>query len=303
MSSDPDLSLIVLAYRSEDVILECLDSVHKQETRHPFEIIVINSFPDLTAELVQKNYPDIKLINSSVRLFPGSARNRGIAAASGKIIAFLASDCTLAPDWIELRVQQHRKGFSCVGGLVHLAPTMNPISRCEHWIEYSNFMLQKKPSIVRDETPHNLSYAKEIFEKYGCFNEMIRAGEDSLFNKKLVEAQEKIIVDPSIFMYHRGSRSFPTFNKHMFSHGKEITRFLALDADNKWNNFSRIRQLLSLSFILVIKRIFTIYRRIFRKGVREFLLGLLYAPLLFTGMCVLSYGALSAFFSKRIKST
>ena len=49
----PALSVVIACYRAESVVGRCLDSLQRQETRHPFEVIVVNSSPDTTPEIVR----------------------------------------------------------------------------------------------------------------------------------------------------------------------------------------------------------------------------------------------------------
>lgn len=95
------LSIIVPAYKVEDYIAACLDSLLDQGLDHAdYEIIVINDgSPDNSkaiAEEYASRYSNITVLdqeNSGVSV----ARNRGLDIAKGEYIAFVDPDDTLYP--------------------------------------------------------------------------------------------------------------------------------------------------------------------------------------------------------------
>lgn len=65
-----------------------------------YEIIMVdNNSTDSSVELVRK-YPRIKLL-SEQRQGSYAARNRGVAASKGTIIAFTDSDCVPSRNWLK----------------------------------------------------------------------------------------------------------------------------------------------------------------------------------------------------------
>lgn len=105
----PSVSIIIAAYNSETTINETIESVLKQ-TLTDLEVIVIDD--GSTDNTCQK----IRAINDSrVKLFPyenggvAKARNRGIAKAEGKYIAFLDHDDLWTPNKLEDQVSALEK--------------------------------------------------------------------------------------------------------------------------------------------------------------------------------------------------
>ena len=93
----PVLSAVVFAYRNEETVLPAVSSLVQQDFEEPFEVIVATSGEDKTAELVRKNYPGVRVVESPVRLLPGAARNLGMDLARGEIIAFLEAKLHCTP--------------------------------------------------------------------------------------------------------------------------------------------------------------------------------------------------------------
>lgn len=91
------LSVIIPAYNAARTIGECLTSVLSQEGAPTFEVIVIDDGSvDKTAEIVERNFPSIRLLYKE-NGGPGSARNFGVNQARGRIVVFLDADDTMLP--------------------------------------------------------------------------------------------------------------------------------------------------------------------------------------------------------------
>ena len=94
------ISVVVPFHNVEAYIGACLEALVSLEyPRDRYEIILVsNNSTDGSADVVRR-YPCVRLLSEST---PGAyaARNRGIAAASGEIVAFTDSDCAPRPDWL-----------------------------------------------------------------------------------------------------------------------------------------------------------------------------------------------------------
>ena len=93
------ISVIIPTFNEEKNIAQCLVSLrHQTVPRSEYEIIVVDgNSKDRTREIAQK-YADKVFIQTSPRV--GGARNDGIMAASGDIVATTDADCILPPTWI-----------------------------------------------------------------------------------------------------------------------------------------------------------------------------------------------------------
>lgn len=95
-ASWPPISVVVCAYNGDQLIEKCLSSLERCGYPH-LEIIVCNDgSTDRTAEIA-RSFPCRVL--DLPRLGLGSARNAGLAAATGEIIAFIDADAYCHPEW------------------------------------------------------------------------------------------------------------------------------------------------------------------------------------------------------------
>jgi len=93
------ISVIIPTFNEEENIAQCLVSLrHQTVPRTEYEIIVVDGgSKDRTREIAQK-YADRIFIQTNPKV--GGARNDGIMAAAGEIVATTDADCILPPAWI-----------------------------------------------------------------------------------------------------------------------------------------------------------------------------------------------------------
>src|SRR5205823_5994598 len=99
----PKVSVIVAAYNAERTLKTCLDSL--QQLNYPeYEIILVDDGSTDSTSRIASLYPGIRIFRHSQNLGLSNARNTGIAAAMGEIIAFTDSDCRADEDWLHYLV-------------------------------------------------------------------------------------------------------------------------------------------------------------------------------------------------------
>lgn len=95
----PLVSVVIPFYNRAKDVDRCLGSVLRQKPPFDFEIIAIdNDSSDGTLEQLDRH--PVRVLSCS-RRGASAARNAGIEAAAGSIIAFTDSDCVAARDWLE----------------------------------------------------------------------------------------------------------------------------------------------------------------------------------------------------------
>jgi glycosyltransferase involved in cell wall biosynthesis len=94
------ISVIIPTFNEEENIAQCLVSLsHQSMPRSEYEIIVVDGgSKDATCEIAKK-YADLVFVQTSKKV--GGARNDGVMAAKGDIIATTDADCILPPHWIK----------------------------------------------------------------------------------------------------------------------------------------------------------------------------------------------------------
>jgi glycosyltransferase involved in cell wall biosynthesis len=209
------ISVIIPSYNSEKTIKQCLGSLINQTYEGEYEIILVDSSNDKTLEIVNSQYPNVKLVHLKSKTDPGTARNIGIRQARGEIIALIDSDCFAMTDWLKRIVEAHGETYNIVGGVVVNGNAADDIIG---WAGYLAEFREFLPGLPKMEVNHiptcNISYKRIIFERYGSFQGKYYPQEDLIFNYGLIRQGERILRDPSIVVAHQHRSGLLDFLHH-----------------------------------------------------------------------------------------
>ncbi|MBW1779888.1 MAG: glycosyltransferase [Deltaproteobacteria bacterium] len=221
------ISVIIPSYNSENTISACLTSLQDQSYTDGFEIVVVDSSHDSTPKMVGSAYPWVKLIHLNRKTDPGTARNVGIGQASGDLIAFLDADCVVARDWLERIARAHKSSYDIVGGIVKLSPETDNLVGCAGYMaEFREFLPRKRKQEVAHIPTCNISYKKRIFEEFGLFQGEYYPQEDLIFNHRLWKRGERLLLDPTICVWHHQRTRLGLFLCHQNRIGKATSKVL-----------------------------------------------------------------------------
>jgi len=100
----PSVSLVIPAYNEEEYLPLCLESIKKQDYTEQYEVIVVdNASTDDTARIALDW--GAKVVYESKRS-PACARQKGVEAATGEIIAFIDADSQAPACWLSTIVSR-----------------------------------------------------------------------------------------------------------------------------------------------------------------------------------------------------
>jgi glycosyltransferase involved in cell wall biosynthesis len=282
----PQVSIIVPSYNARKTMLRCLETLRGQKTDLSYEIIVVDSSNDGTAELIESQYPQINLIRLSERTLPGAARNFGIQAARGEILAFTDSDCLVEPSWLSKMVQAHAaEHCAAVGGPVINGLPLNPIAWSGYFLEF-NEQLPSIPKRFAGFLPTcNVSFKASVFRQYGLFPANLWPSEDSIFAWSLCRAGETFLFDPEIRVRHLFRSTFGSFMRHQVRLGEAsaIAR-KQVDLPYAWAATHPLR------WFVPLVRLARIEARLVRCDFISFLSFNLLLPLNLSGLCAWGVG-------------
>lgn len=98
----PLASIVVCTHDRPDQVATCINALKRLNYPGGFEIIVVDSAPssDETETLIARDYDDDVLYLREDQPGVALARNRGLAAAVGEMIAFTDDDAIVEPNWL-----------------------------------------------------------------------------------------------------------------------------------------------------------------------------------------------------------
>src|SRR5580698_3467772 len=97
-----DISIVIVAWNAKHYLELCLESLAAAPPRRSMEIIVVdNASADGTAEMIEAQFPYVKLIRSSENLGFAKGNNVGIRQCRGRYIALVNPDVIVFPGCLD----------------------------------------------------------------------------------------------------------------------------------------------------------------------------------------------------------
>jgi glycosyltransferase involved in cell wall biosynthesis len=218
---DPWISVIVPSYNSERTIRVCLNAVLNQSTSIPFDITVVDSSTDQTPQIIEQEFPSIRLIHLENRTLAGAARNLGIQATRAPLCLMIDADCVAESDVIERFVARHRDGdYAAVAGSLSNGTPNSLSGWIGYLIEFREFIPSAPTRLEKSMPTASIAYQREIFERYGYFEEDLWPAEDLLFNWNLYNAGESLLFDPGIKVTHLNRTGWSAVLSHQLKLGR-----------------------------------------------------------------------------------
>ena len=201
----PFVSIIVPVHNCENRIEKCIQSLLNQDyPKDRFEIIIVdNNSQDKTKEIIKK-YPVQYAFEGSTQT-SYAARNTGVRASKGDIIAFTDDDCIPFKNWLSEGVSFFNQiEIGCVAGEIIADEPQNYI---EEYLN-SKCTLSQKWTMKHKFLPYpqtaNAFYKKDVFNKIGYFEEKWPSGGDADFAWRMrLNSEYKLILNPKSVVKHR----------------------------------------------------------------------------------------------------
>lgn len=177
----PVVSVIIPVRGDIGPLLYCLKALAKQTyPKSSFEVIVIDNGIDGGNATIADILPNLVVDREAV-IGCYRARNRGLAKATGEIIAFTDADCVPQPDWIAAGVAAllEQGTETIIGGRIISIPV--PGKRPSVVDLYQDlFAFPQKESIkyIKVSVTANLFTFKQVFSLVGQFDDRLLSGGD-----------------------------------------------------------------------------------------------------------------------------
>jgi GT2 family glycosyltransferase len=215
----PSISVVVCSYNGQRTIGDCLQGLRRLDYPN-YEVIVVNDGSKDQTEAIAKGF-GFRVITTENRGL-SSARNTGMRAAKGEIVAYIDDDAIPDPHWLTyLAASYLRTNHMGIGG-----PNLPPqddgaIADC----------VANSPGgpihvlLTDEEAEHipgcNMSFRKAALEAIGGFDERFRiAGDDVDLCWRIQQQGWTIGFNPSAMVWHHRRNSVKAYLKQQMNYGK-----------------------------------------------------------------------------------
>ncbi len=218
------MSVVVFGYGNENSVVRSVASVVDQGFGDRFEVIVVTSTGERTAQFAGQHNPKVRLIEVGSGLMPGAMRNIGIEAAVGKYVAFLEVGCIACSGWIGHLVEAHRAGHKAVASAVVVASPRCATARAHAYICYPQQLEGAPPGPLGTPGSDEVSFARELLDRVGPFDEAVWVGDDPFIVRRLSAAQVAPWFEPSARIELAGQSGVREFVRDEAARGRRQAR-------------------------------------------------------------------------------
>lgn len=232
----PFVSVVIPTHQRADVLRRCLAALTAQDYPGRLEIIVVDDgstdeTPQVVGEFVRRN--GVRYLRQTNR-GPAAARNHGIAAAGGEIIAFTDDDCLVPQDWVRRLVQGYRTHPEIAGVGGRLEPPAeyreHPIAQYERSEGRETYGAGDVEVIGGFDCPaggtNNMSYRRQVLEEVGGFDEDFpyAAGEDADLKWRICQRGARLLYLP-VSVIHLQPYTWEAFRQQRRTRGRGAVYF------------------------------------------------------------------------------
>lgn len=207
----PLVSIIVPCYNEQATIRLLLEAICRQTfPPHNLEVVLADGMStDQTRSVIaafQAEHPELKvrLVDNPKRIIP-AALNFALLAAQGSYIIRLDAHSVPAPDYVERCVESLEAGRGeNIGGVWEIRPFTD--GRMQHAIALAaahpfgvgdaRYRYTTQAGFV-DTVPFG-AFRREVFDKFGLFDENLLTNEDYEYNARLRQGGGRVWLDPRI---------------------------------------------------------------------------------------------------------
>ena len=239
-------SVIIACNNAEAVITPCLTRLQQQSDHLELEIIVADGSADRTPLLVEKQFPTVTLLHFEKPMTLPELRGRGIALASGDIIAILDPYSMVAPDWLEQLVLAHsEQDHPVIGGSVELyqARDQGLLVWAQFINEYGMFMPPIEKGEIGILPGSNISYKRAVLFEGDSprFTEFWK----TFVNASIERSGRPLWQTPSIGVALWKPLEFGDFFLTRFTHGRCYAGMRCMES----SRLTRLLRMLSTPFV------------------------------------------------------
>jgi GT2 family glycosyltransferase len=223
LNAYPKVSAVVCVYNGERTLDACLASLEK--LNYPdYEVIVVNDGSTDRSRQIAERYSYIRLINQENKGL-SEARNVGIRAATGEIVAFTDSDCTADRDWLTHLVARFQSSdFAAVGGPNLSPPDDSLVATCVAVSPGAPAHVLLDDEVAEHIPGCNMAFRRDALEAIDGFDPIFRAaGDDVDVCWRLQNKGYKIGFSPAAVVWHFRRNTVRDYLKQQRGYGKAET--------------------------------------------------------------------------------
>ena len=198
-------SLIIATYNRRDLLLRCLSAATTLDYPDYEVIVADDGSTDRSIEMARQSFPQVRYLPHAKNTGEPAARNRGLQAATGDIVAFTDDDCVPPRDWMRRHAGYYAdQRIAAVGGpQVCRSPNFfEKFDTVRYGVKFQRLQTVESIREFDHLITGNLSVRRTVFERVGTFDEAFLTGCDSDFIRRVSRAGYWFVRDPQLQVDH-----------------------------------------------------------------------------------------------------
>ena len=173
----PRIAVVVCAYNEEDHIRSCLDDLSRLDYQALEVLVVDDGSTDSTYAIASED--DFNLIRTANQGL-SDARNPGMEAATGSIVAYIDADAYPDPQWLtHLALSFLKTEHAAIGGPNIAPPKLGQVAECAGRAPGGPIHVLLTDEEAEPISGCNMAFSEDALEEVGAFDPQFRiAGDD-----------------------------------------------------------------------------------------------------------------------------
>lgn len=216
----PKISVIVCSYNGADRLDECLAGISRIDYPDYETIVVDNGSRDKTS-MIAASHPGVRVVRTPPTGL-SHARNVGMAAAKGDIVAYIDDDASPDPHWLTYLADAFENGeFAGIGGPNISPPNGGFVSQCVRRSPGNPVHVLLSDREAEHIAGCNMAFRKEALVAIGGFDTRYRvAGDDVDICWRLREGGHKLGFSHAAMVWHHPRSSVRDFWRQQTGYGR-----------------------------------------------------------------------------------
>ena len=221
LPTTPRVSVVIASYNGATTLKTCLQSL--EHLNYPnYEVILVDDGSTDATPSIAALFPSIVSLRHPKNLGLSAARNTGIDAATGTLVAFTDSDCRADEDWLFFLVGDLlRSRFTGIGGHNLLPPDDSPTAAAVMVSPGGPAHVMLNDRIAEHIPGCNMAFYRWALREIGGFNPIYRkAGDDVDICWRLQQRGYQIGFSSAGFVWHYRRNTVAAYLKQQTGYGE-----------------------------------------------------------------------------------